>query len=109
MTEDSELFRLDLAQMEVLRRLSARLVHGLRLYDQYTEAVAVQESLADALKAGIEQPEGQTHDPEATIARLRADQTRMLVTIKAATWRASDSLRALHAKARDLLKSPKEE
>jgi len=106
---NDELFRLDLEQVERVRRLSARVTHGLKLYDQYTEAVAIQESMRDAIRAGIQQPQGgDPVDPEATIERLRDDQVKVLMTLKAAVWDGSEAIRRTHLEARRLLAEQKD-
>ena len=99
---NEELFRLDLAQVERVRRLHARLAHGIRMYDQYMEAVAIQETRRDAEKVGMALPTEQPDSPEVAIEKLRSEQGKVLSTLKAAVWNASDGLRRDHQKRREL-------
>jgi hypothetical protein len=91
-----ELFRLDLAQVERVRRLQQRIEEGLKDYDEYTKCVAREEMVADSIKAGLCSGKADGSTPEVAIERLRDEQGRALAVLKAGVWNTSEGLRRDH-------------
>jgi len=95
-TED-RLHEIDLHQVERIRKLSVRLNRDLALLDQFTGAMALQEGRKDFEELGVEWT-GEDADaapqpsPDQMIAKLRADQTRILQALKKAVWDAGRTL-----------------
>lgn len=97
----------DLRQMERLRKLAHRLVADLQTYDNYTQALARQESRFDMERAGLSF-EGEEVLPTA-IEDLQKAQTKVLLSLKNAVWTCSNNLNGDHRQGKVLRAQVKEQ
>ena len=89
--QSTMLHEIDLHQIERLRKLGQRLARDLQVIDGYTTAISAQESRADFIDVGLDDPargaDGEAREsPEQAILHLQANQTRVLQAMKKAVW-----------------------